>query len=191
MNSPTSQIANPMPARSLFHASLGALLLPVCILTAGCPNEPEFEQVNVEDDCLLVVVSPDTDGDDADFDPWLVKTPQLEEGLSDIDLTSRPGVFSEDIIGSAAITPDAGPAGTRFFLAVELNDTGESQGNPTAVVDRVTVKVDNGSLSLHEFDLDPSPADESNWTITLAAGGDPDTSSRNDSLCVALYASVE
>ncbi|MBN94055.1 MAG: hypothetical protein CL928_08275 [Deltaproteobacteria bacterium] len=195
VNLPSCQIAQWPPFKGQPKTVFGLLLVPIFLVGTGCPEDPEFEQLNVEDDCLVVIVSPDAEAAAAVDDPWSVKSPQADDGqsgdLASIQLTSRPGVFSEEEIGTASVTPSTGPAGTRFALAVELNDTGEEQGNPMAVIDRVTVKVDNGSLTLHEFELDPSPADERNWTITLAAGGDPESSTRNDSLCVALYASVE
>ena len=58
------------------------------------------------------------------------------------------------------------------------------------VVNRVSVKVDNGEVSLNEFDLSESPADESRFVITLEAGGDPAEVRRTDVLCVALYTEI-
>ena len=106
------------------------------------------------------------------------------------DLHARPGFFDQDVIGSATLTPGGGAAGTRFDLAVLLEDTGTEQGNPVTVVERVSVLVDNGEVTLNEFDLSESPADERRFVITLQAGGDPAQSRRTDELCVALYTEI-
>ena len=106
-----------------------------------------------------------------------------------LELRARDGLFDIEVIGSAEITPSTGPAGTRFDVVVVLLDTGTDQGNPVDVTDRVTLVVDNGEVTLNEFDLEESPADERRWTIEVEAGG-TDDARRTDSLCVALYTEI-
>jgi hypothetical protein len=126
----------------------------------------------------------DITGDDDDS-----ATAEVPESLS-IDLHARPGYFDRDVIGAASMTPGGGPAGTRFDLAVVLDDTGTEQGNPVDLVTRVTVIVDNGVVTLNEFDLSESPADERRFVITLQTGGDPAEVRRTDEVCVALYTEI-
>jgi hypothetical protein len=113
----------------------------------------------------------------------------VPESLS-IDLHARPGYFDRDVIGTASMTPGGGPAGTRFDLSVVLEDTGTEQGNPVDIVTRVSVIVDNGVVTLNEFDLSESPADERRFVITLQTGGDPAQVRRTDEVCVALYTEI-
>ncbi len=124
-----------------------------------------------------------TGGDDDD------SAGEVPESLS-IDLHARPGYFDQDVVGVASLTPGGGPAGTRFDLAVVLEDTGTEQGNPIDVIDRVSVIVDNGVVTLNEFDLSESPADERRFVITLQTGGDPAQVRRTDEVCVALYTEI-
>ena len=172
-----------------------SLLLAALIVFASCNNDPEYEQLNLETDCLEVVIAPegeagdddDSAGDDDD------SAADEEPGLSiaEIELVARPGVFQDDVtLGTASVTPSAGPAGTRFLLTAVVEDNQAETGNPIEVVDRVTVKVDNGALTVGEFDMEASPGDESRWTLILAAGG-PESASREDSLCIAVYAEIE
>jgi hypothetical protein len=107
-----------------------------------------------------------------------------------IELHARPGYFDQDVIGEAMLTPGGGPAGTRFDLSVVLEDTGNEQGNPVTVVQMVSVLVDNGEVTLNEFQLSESPADERRFVITMQAGGDPAQVRRTDQLCVALYTEI-
>jgi hypothetical protein len=125
-----------------------------------------------------------TGGDDDDSASEVVP-----ESLS-IDLHARPGYFDQDVVGVASMTPGGGPAGTRFDLAVVLEDTGTAQGNPIDVINRVSVIVDNGVVTLNEFDLSESPADERRFVITLQTGGDPAQVRRTDEVCVALYTEI-
>jgi hypothetical protein len=122
----------------------------------------------------------DSAGDDDDAAPEMLS----------IDLHARPGYFDQDVIGEAMLTPGGGPAGTRFDLSVVLEDTGNEQGNPVTVVQMVSVLVDNGEVTLNEFQLSESPADERRFVITLQAGGDPAQVRRTDELCVALYTEI-
>ena len=173
-----------------------SVLLLTLLMGSGCPQEEEFEQLNRDDDCFVVEIGPDLGGSEEPPPfPGFKEVPseddESEESGSSIDLIALPGIFSTDVVGSASMSPAEGPAGTRFFMSVVLDDNGEAQDNPTAAVDRVTVKADNGPINLDEFEMDPSPADESRWTLTLSAGGDSETSTRRDSLCVALYAGMD
>ena len=171
-----------MTTRNATTASLWVALL----LLAGCPSQSEYALVNQQaSDCFSVSVTPDSDGDDDDS---AGDDDDSADPGETIELDSIPGVFSMDVVGTARISQTSGPAGTEFFVTVALIDTGADTGNPTTVVERVTLLVDNGDIALNELELDPSPADERNWTITVVAGGDPDTTERTDSLCVGLYA---
>jgi len=169
------------------------MVMSLCLcMVASCNQDPEYEQLNLETDCFDVVIAPegsvgdddDSSGDDDDS--------AAVNGVDDLELSlvARPGLFADDDLGTAYMTPAFGPAGTRFFMTVVLADNGLEAGNPIAIVDRVSVKVDNGALTVDEFDMEASPADESRWTLTIAAGGDPATASRDDRLCIAVYAEI-
>ena len=162
------------------------------LLLAGCPGGDDWSLIsNADTDCFSVQVLPDAPsvGDDDDSAGDDDDSASAGDSLT-IDIHSSPGLFDLDVIGEAEISPTEGPAGTRFVISVALVDTGSTQGNPTTSVDRATVRVDNGDLDLNELEMEPSPVDERLWTITLVAGGDPDTTTRNDSICVALYTST-
>jgi hypothetical protein len=173
------------------------LLFALTLLLAACNQEVEYERLNVDDDCLTVILSPDEAGDDddsaaGDDDDSAAGDDDDASDVQTIELHGQPGFFDRDVIGTASITPTRGPAvTTRFFLSVALTDTGNATGNPVEATDRATVIVDNGSVSLAEFDLDASPADPARWAIELGSGGDPDVTRRTDLLCVALYAEIE
>ncbi len=176
-------------------------LIAMLTLLAACPSTDTHEQLNEEGDCFSVVVSPDfvagddddsagddddsgaSDDDDDDDD-------DAAEDVEVIDVHARDGFFDIEVIATAEISPTGGPAGTRFDVVVVLEDTGTDQGNPVDATDRVTVQVDNGSVTLNEFDLEESPADERRWTIEIEAGGEPETTRRTDSICVALYSEI-
>jgi len=168
---------------ALFLLLVGPLL--------GCPSEDPYEGLNGDEYCLAVVVSPDAVGDDDDsaVDDDDSASPQEGTDSLTIDLHGATGFFDIDVIGTATVTPSSGPAGTRFDLVVVLEDTGTDQGNPTDATDRVTVLVDNGSITLNEFELRESPADERRWSTELQAGGDEGTR-RTDELCIALYTEI-
>lgn len=167
--------------------SLALLLLA----SAGCKNTAgDFELISLEEsDCLDVTVEPvagdddDSAGDDDD------SAAAADEVV--IELHPQPGIFELDVLGVARLSPVSGPAGTEFQVSVTLVDIGASQGNPTTAVDRATLVVDNGSLALDVLEMDPSPVDERLWTITVVAGGDPATTTREDRLCVGLYTETE
>mgnify|MGYP007047098999 CR=1 FL=1 len=169
------------------------LRLPLVLLTLtllGCEEEITYDRLNVEDDCLSVVLSPDGDDDDSagDDDDSAV----ADDGVETIDLHAVPGFFDRDVIGTASVTPSRGPAvETVFSLSIVLVDTRTQSGNPVDVVDRATLMVDNGEVTLNEFDLDESPADDARWVIQLGTGGDAMLTRRTDSLCVALYSESE
>lgn len=168
------------------------------LLLAGCPSGDEWSLISMADtDCFTVSVSPsagdddDSAADDDDSDGDDDDSASADEDVLTIDLHSAPGLFSEDVIGSAEMSPSSGPAGTEFVIRVALIDTGGTQGNPTTAVGRATVTVDNGDIELNELEMEPSPVDERLWTITLVAGGDPEQTRREDSLCVGLYTGTE
>ena len=171
------------------------LLFVATAVLNGCPSTEPWDRLNMEDDCLEVVVSPDDDDDDsADDDDSSVddddsSSPEQQIDSLTIDLHGGTGFFDIEVIGTATVTPTRGPAGTRFDLIVVLQDTGTDQGNPVDVTDRVTVEVDNGSITLDEFDLRESPADERRWSTELEAGGTEQTR-RTDGLCIALYTEI-
>ncbi len=136
-----------------------------------------------------MVLSPDGDDDDSAGDD---DDSAVDDGVETIDLHAVPGFFDRDVIGTASVTPSRGPAvDTVFSLSVVLVDTRTETGNPVDVVDRATLLVDNGEVTLNEFDLDESPADDARWVIQLGTGGDPTLTRRTDSLCVALYSESE
>ena len=192
-----------------------ALVLLLAVSFSACNIDPEFERLNLDTDCFEVQVAPegassddddsagdddDSAGDDddsaGDDDDSAGDDDDSDAADSSVDeqqilLTARPGLFEDNILGNAWVTPASGPAGTHFLITVVLQDNGLESGNPTDAVDRITVLVDNGSLTAIEFDLEPSPADESRWTVTMAAGGDPETAARDDRLCLAVYAEIE
>ena len=186
-------------------------LLAILLLFSACPGETEYERVNESTDCFEVVISPSEEGDDddsADDEERGVPTEGDDDDsagddddsagddddaapeMLSIELHARPGYFDQDVIGEAMLTPGGGPAGTRFDLSVVLEDTGNEQGNPVTVVQMVSVLVDNGDVTLNEFQLSESPADERRFVITLQAGGDPAQVRRTDQLCVALYTEI-
>ena len=179
--------------------SITFLLLALCL--ASCNTDAEYDRLNLETDCFDVQVAPETAGDDDDDDSAADdddsagddedSTAEPESSGLEMPLTARPGLFGDDRLGTAWVTPASGPAGTHFLITVVLEDNGLETGNPTGAVDRIAVLVDNGSLTASEFDMDPSPADESRWTMTLGAGGDPETALREDSVCLAVYAEIE
>ncbi len=176
---------------SILWKSSTVLLLALCL--ASCNTDPEFEQVNLETDCFDVQVAPDDavgDDDDSAGDDDDSAEDDSADGLQ-IQLVARPGLFDDDLLGNAWITPSSGPAATRFLITAVLEDNGLEIGNPTTTTDRITVLVDNGSLTATEFEMEPSPADESRWTLTMAAGGDPATTTREDRLCLAVYSEIE
>jgi len=163
--------------------------LALLLLVVGCPTSAEYELVSEETtDCLTVNVAPDGDDDDSagDDDDSAASADEVV-----IELHPLPGIFELDVLGTATMTPASGPSGTEFNISVVLEDTGASQGNPTTSVDRVTLVADNGSLALDVLEMDPSPVDERLWTITVVAGGDPETTTREDRLCVGLYTETE
>ncbi len=170
-------------------------VLSLCLaLLASCNQDPEYEQLNLESDCFDVEIAPEGSvGDDDDSAGDDDDSAAEDAGAEDLELSlvARPGLFADDSLGTAYLSPASGPAGTRFFFTVVVADNGLESGNPTSIVDRVAVKVDNGALTVNEFDMEPSPADESRWTLTIAAGGDPVTASREDRLCIAVYAEIE
>jgi len=169
---------------------LGALLV-LLVAPIGCPSSSgEFELVSNETtDCVTAVVVPASgDDDDSAGDDDDSAAPANEDV---IDLTPLAGIFDLDVLGTATLSPASAPAGSEFHVSVVLEDTGASQGNPTTAVDRVTLVADNGSLTLDVLEMDPSPVDERLWTITVVAGGDPATTTREDRLCVGLYTQTE
>lgn len=155
----------------------------------GCPSgQTEYELVSNETtDCLTVDVAPAGDDDDSAGDDD--DSAAADETV--IDLTPLPGIFDLDVLGTASLSPASGPAGTEFNVSVVLVDTGASQGNPTTAVDRVTLVANNGSVALNTMDFDASPVDERLWTITVVAGGDSASTTREDRLCVGLYTATE
>jgi hypothetical protein len=184
--------------------AFAALLLPLVL--AGCPTTEEYEQLNEAGECFEVVISPDEAGDDDDSgmddddsamddddsagdDDDLVADDDDAVDMDEIDLHARAGWFDIDVIGAATLSPSRGPAGTRFELVVVLEDTGTEESNPVEVVTRATVLVDNGAVSINEFDLRESPADERRWSLVVEAGGTEETR-RTDLLCVALYTEI-
>ena len=172
-------------------------MLAALFVLGSCNTDPEYEQLNLESDCLFVEIAPegalsDDDDDSAGDDDDSAGDDDDSGGQSssEISLFARPGLFADGLLGTAFVSPGGGPAGTHFLITVVLVDNGEESGNPTEVVDRVSVSVDNGALSIHEFPMEPSPADESRWTLTLAAGGDAESTIREDSLCIGVYAEI-
>jgi len=171
-------------------------MLAAVFVLASCNNDVEYERLNLESDCLLVQIAPagalsdddDSAGDDddsaGDDDDSVAQTG------AEIPLVARPGLFADAVLGTAFVSPSSGPAGTRFLLTVVMVDNRAETGNPTEVVDRVAVRVDNLALVVDEFDMEPSPADESRWTLILAAGGVAESTSREDSLCIGVYAEI-
>jgi hypothetical protein len=188
---------------SVLSKIVTVLLLALCL--ASCNTDPEFEQVNLETDCFDVQVAPDgavgddddsagDDDDSAGDDDDSAEDDSAEDDSADglqISLIARPGLFNDDLLGDAWLTPSSGPAGTRFLITVVLVDNGLEVGNPIVTADMITVLVDNGSLTATEFEMEPSPADERRWTLTMAAGGDPATATREDRLCLAVYSQIE
>ena len=179
------------------------LLLPALVLLTGCPTDDTWDQLNESGECFEVVVSPDAvaddddsavddddsavDDDDSAVDDDDDSAPDdFEPDIAELLLHSRAGFFDIDVIGTATLGPTSGPAGTDFTIVIVLEDTGTDQGNPTDVVTRATIQVDNGAVTLNEFDLSESPADERRWSGVFRAGGTADTR-RTDEVCVALY----
>ena len=167
---------------------LGLILLLGAL--GGCPKGDGWTLISAQStDCFSVTVTPsagdddDSAGDDDDS--------AAADDETVIELRSAPGLFDLAVLGTATLSPASGPAGTEFLIRVALVDTGGEQGNPTTAVDRATIVVDNGDISLNELELEPSPVDERLWTITLVAGGDPDSTTRQDELCVGLYTATE
>jgi hypothetical protein len=168
--------------------TLGLVLLLGLIV--GCPRGSGWTLISAsETDCFSVTVTPSVGDDDDSAAGDDDDSAAANETV--IDLRSAPGLFDLSVLGTATLSPASGPAGTEFLIRVALVDTGAEQGNPTTAVDRATVVVDNGDISLNELELEPSPVDERLWTITLVAGGDPDTTTRQDQLCVGLYTATE
>jgi len=171
-------------------------MLAALVVLGSCNSDPEYEQLNEDSDCLLVEIAPEgglSDDDDSagdDDDSAGDDDDSGGQSSSEISLFARPGLFADGLLGTAFVSPGGGPAGTHFLITVVLVDNGEESGNPTEVVDRVSVSVDNGALSIREFDMEPSPADESRWTITLGAGGDAESTIREASLCIGVYAEI-
>jgi len=165
--------------------ALSALLL--LLVLGACKQGDGYALISAADtDCFSITVSPGDDDDSAGDDDDSAGVDELA-----IELHPAPGVFDLAVIGDAVMSPSAGPAETRFFISIRLVDTGTVQGNPTTSVDRATITVDNGEIDLNELEMEPSPVDERLWTITLVAGGDPETTTRTDSLCVGLYTATE
>ncbi len=175
------------------------------LLASACDNEAEWERLNLETDCFVVEVSPeagddddsagdddDSAGDDDDSAGDDDDSVAANDGAGqEILLVARPGLFADDLLGNAWLSPASGPAGTRFLVTVVLANNGQETGNPVDAVDRISVLAENGDLTATEFDMEASPADESRWTLTIAAGGDPESTVREDRLCLAVYAEIE
>ncbi len=174
-------------------------LLAALLLLSACPTDQDHDQLNEAGECFEVVVSPDeADDDDSgddddssgdDDDSGVDDDDDVEIDVAELLLHARAGFFDIDVIGTATLSPTSGPAGTVFTVVVVLEDTGTDQGNPVDVVDRVTVQVDNGDVTLNEFDLEESPADERRWSARFAAGG-IDATRRTIEVCVALYTEI-
>lgn len=138
-------------------------LFGICLLTLGCGEE--------EDDGLSLFNAPD------DIFEVYVGTAEMGVDLT-IDIHSSTG---QVIVGTATISPDAGPIGTEHELVVIVEDTWEAQ------VERVRLTVDSGDRGIESFWMTRDSADPGYHTISIISVGDEDES-RTDLFTIELMA---
>ncbi len=84
------------------------------------------------------------------------------------------------VVGSASVSPGGGPIGTEHTILVVVEDEWEHD------VGRVSVRTDSGDRGTDEYDLDPDPADEGYYGLTILSVGD-EGEQRTDTLTFRLW----
>lgn len=100
----------------------------------------------------------------------------VEESVSTA-LTSSTGTLE---VGTATVTPSAGPIGTTHTLLVEVG------ADYSADVDKVTVVTDSGDRGLDEYDLEKDSAGDGVWVLEIESMG-AEGEVREDTLTFRLY----
>jgi hypothetical protein len=145
-----------------------ALLGPACLILAGgllgydCQQdvEPNWVQFNSSEDTITIEV-----GSEQELEPV------------GCDLTSS---VTGLVVGSAEVTPGGGPIGTEHTLLVIVGDDWEND------VGRVTVRTDSGDRGTDEYELEPDPADEGYYGLTIVSVGE-EGEQRSDTLTFRLW----
>jgi hypothetical protein len=138
------------------------LFLACGLLGYDCQEEvePTWVQFNGSDDTVVIEV-----GSDELLDPV------------SCDLTSS---VTGLVVGSATVSPGGGPIGTEHSILVIVGDDWEHD------VGRVSVRTDSGERGKDEYELEPDPADEGYYGLTIISVGE-EGEQRSDSLTFRLW----
>lgn len=146
------------------------------VLLSACEvvEEVTYTQYNGDDQSVSIEVGTDT--------RYVLDTDGLSEvpEVSSVVLTSSTGAVE---IGTATVSPSAGPIGTIHTARVEIVD--EYAGE----IDRVTVRTASGDRGEDEYDLERDSAGEGYWLFELESQGEDDEQ-RTDTLTFFLYEEV-
>jgi len=149
-------------------------------LLVGCDSSDEttYSQFNADDNSVVVEVGVDTvyetdDNGDTVYDDDGNPVPES----ATVTLTSTSGEYD---VGTASVSPDAGPIGTTHTLTVEVDSDYVSD------VDRASVRTDSGDRGEDEYDMEEDSAAEGLWTLQLVSYGD-DGETREDTLTFRLW----
>lgn len=144
--------------------------IQLSVLCGGlCSCTPDDEiiwaQFNGDNDQLAVDVRPG-DIDDAELI---------------IDLLSNT---ETEIVGTAAMSPTAGPVGTDHFLMVVIAES------YVDIVGRASIQVDSGERGIVEYDMIQDSANAGAWVLTMTSLGD-EMEVRTDIIQLLLWDEVE
>lgn len=160
----------------MFVAALAALI--------GCTSDEEttYTQFNAEDNSVLIEVGVDTvyetdDNGDAVYDDDGEPVPMS----ASVTLTSTSGEYD---VGTATVTPSAGPIGTTHTVMVEVDS------DYTGDVDRASVRTDSGDRGEDEYDLDEDSAQDGLFVLELVSYGESGET-REDTLTFRLWTADE
>ena len=138
----------------------------------ACTEEeaPTYTQYNDDADSVIVDVGVETrmvTDDDGSTVVETVSTP----------LTSSTGALE---VGTATVSPSAGPIGTTHTLLVEVG------ADYSPDVDKVTVVTDSGDRGLDEYELEKDSAGDGVWFLEIESIG-AEGEVREDTLTFVLY----
>jgi len=168
-----------------------AILVPVG--SVGCPeDEPTYEALNGDEDCVVVHVADPADeseGDAADDDS--AGDDDDSAGDGDIVRTELTCCGGDTVIGEGLINPSSAVPGQTRYAAVTIDrDAFEASGGDLDQVTRVTVSFDARGVGEGEAELKQDGLQVTLWDGSLGCGelgGVP----RDDTLCFHLWADAE
>lgn len=159
-----------------------SLVLVAALAACDSSTETTYDQYNADDNAVTVQVGVETVYQtDDNGDPLLDDAGDPVPEAVSVTLTSTSGEFE---LGTASVSPSAGPIGTVHTARVELDDDYASN------VDKVSIRTDSGDRGEDSYDLDADSTGEGVWTLEIRSYGE-EGETREDTVTFLLYEAVE